>query len=181
MIDALGVMGWGVGGIEAEAVMLGQPYYMSIPQVIGVEFDGRLAAGDHRHRPGADGHRDAAEYGVVEKFVEYFGPGLKQLTVPDRATISNMTPEYGATLGFFPVDEKTIEYLRCHQPGRPGRAGGSLHPCKRSFLHRRRNAEYTDVLDFDLATVNPASRARRDPRTASSDGSEIKIRRHPGM
>ena len=112
MINGIGVMGWGVGGIEAEAVMLGQPYYMAIPEVIGVRLTGALREGI----TGTDLVLAVTEMlrrrGVVEKFVEYFGPGMKSLTVPDRATIANMTPEYGATVGYFPVDEKTIDYLR---------------------------------------------------------------------
>jgi aconitate hydratase len=112
MIDALGVMGWGVGGIEAEAVMLGQPYYLSIPQVIGFRMTGALRAGVTATDMVLTVTEMLRNYGVVEKFVEFFGPGMKKLSIPDRATIANMTPEFGATLGFFPVDEKTIDYLR---------------------------------------------------------------------
>ena len=111
MINAIGVMGWGVGGIEAEAVMLGQPYYMSIPEVIGVKMVGELQEGVTATDLVLTVTEMLRKHGVVEKFVEYFGPGMKNLSVPDRATISNMTPEYGATMGFFPVDEKTIDYL----------------------------------------------------------------------
>ena len=112
MINGLGVVGWGVGGIEAEAVMLGQPYYMSIPQVIGVKFTDALRPGVTATDLVLTVTQMLREYGVVEKFVEYFGPGLKQLTVPDRATISNMTPEYGASAGLFYIDEQTIDYLK---------------------------------------------------------------------
>jgi aconitate hydratase len=139
MIDGIGVMGWGVGGIEAEAVMLGQPYYMSIPEVIGVKMTGQLKPGVTATDLVLQVTEMLRNYNVVEKFVEYFGPGLKNLTVPDRATISNMTPEYGATVGFFPVDEKTIEYLKMtknDQPGRTGRHRGGLHPRKRPVLYR---------------------------------------------
>ena len=153
MINGIGVMGWGVGGIEAEAVMLGQPYYMSIPQVIGVRIHGQLKPGITATDLVLTITAMLRNYGVVEKFVEYFGPGLKTLTVPDRATIANMAPEYGATLGFFPVDEKTVEYLK--MTGRQqqaavveaySRAGGL-------FYTDRQQAEYTDVLELDLATV----------------------------
>ncbi|MFO7972733.1 MAG: aconitase family protein, partial [Desulfobacterales bacterium] len=111
MIDAIGVLGWGVGGIEAEAVMLGQPYYMTIPQVVGVKMVGELKEGITSTDLVLVVTELLRKHNVVEKFVEYFGPGMKKLSVPDRATIANMTPEYGATVGFFPVDEKTIEYL----------------------------------------------------------------------
>ena len=112
MINAIGVMGWGVGGIEAEAVTLGQPYYMSIPQVIGVKFVGELSAGTTATDLVLTVTELLRQRNVVEKFVEFFGSGMKNLTVTDRATLANMTPEYGATLGFFPIDEKTIDYLK---------------------------------------------------------------------
>ena len=111
MINGIGVMGWGVGGIEAEAVALGQPYYMSIPEVIGVKLIGSLRKGVTATDLVLTITELLRRHKVVEKFVEYFGPGMKNLNVTDRATIANMTPEYGATLGFFPVDEKTLEYL----------------------------------------------------------------------
>jgi aconitate hydratase len=110
MINGIGVMGWGVGGIEAEAVMLGQPYYMSIPRGGRRQAQRQLERRGHRHRPGAHHHRTAAHTGVVEKFVEFFGQGSKP--VPHRpGHHSNMSPEYGATMGIFPVDEKTLDYL----------------------------------------------------------------------
>ncbi len=153
MINGIGVMGWGVGGIEAEAVMLGQPYYMSIPEVIGVKLVGALkkniAATDlvltvtellRKHR-------------VVEKFVEFFGPGLQNLTVPDRATIANMSPEYGATMGFFPVDQKTIEYFE--MTGRKDHAA-VVESCSKAmglFYKGDENPEYTKVVELDLDTI----------------------------
>ncbi|MBW2540392.1 MAG: aconitate hydratase, partial [Deltaproteobacteria bacterium] len=112
MINAIGVMGWGVGGIEAEAVMLGQPYYMTIPEVIGFKMTGKLPEGVTATDLVLRVTEMLRQYGVVEKFVEFFGAGMQNLTVTDRATIANMSPEYGATMGFFPVDEKTIEYLK---------------------------------------------------------------------
>jgi aconitate hydratase len=120
MINGIGVMGWGVGGIEAEAVMLGQPYYMSIPEVIGVKLTGSLSEGVTATDLVLTITEMLRKVNVVEKFVEYFGPGMKGLSVTDRATIANMTPEYGATLGFFPVDEKTLDYLEL--TGRTDRA-----------------------------------------------------------
>jgi aconitate hydratase A / 2-methylisocitrate dehydratase len=153
MINGVGVMGWGVGGIEAEAVMLGQPYYMSIPQVIGVRISGQLKPGITATDLVLTATEMLRNYGVVEKFVEYFGPGLKTLTVPDRATIANMAPEYGATLGFFPVDEKTIEYLK--MTGRQEQAAFVEAYTRASgfFYSGVQEAEYTDVLKLDLSTV----------------------------
>jgi len=155
MIDGIGVMGWGVGGIEAEAVMLGQPYYMSIPEVIGVKLTGQLQPGVTATDLVLQVTEMLRNYNVVEKFVEYFGPGLKNLTVPDRATISNMTPEYGATIGFFPVDEKTIEYLK--MTNREEQAGIVEAYTRENglFYTDRQDAEYTDVLELNLATVEP--------------------------
>jgi aconitate hydratase len=153
MINGIGVMGWGVGGIEAEAVMLGQPYYMSIPQVIGVRLSGQLKPGITATDLVLTVTEMLRSYGVVEKFVEYFGPGLKSLTVPDRATISNMTPEYGATVGFFPVDAKAIEYLK--MTNREEQAGivEAYAQANGLFYTGEQDAEYTDVLDLDLSSI----------------------------
>ena len=171
MINAVGVMGWGVGGIEAEAVMLGQPYYLSIPQVIGVHMTGRLRPGVTATDLVLTVTEMLRNYGVVERFVEYFGPGVKKLTIPDRATISNMTPEYGATLGFFPVDEKTIDYLR--MTNREKQAEMVEAYCRQNalFYTGRETPEYTDVLELDLATVEPcvAGPARPQDRIALQD------------
>jgi len=156
MINGIGVMGWGVGGIEAEAVMLGQPYYMSIPEVIGVRFTGELSPGV----TGTDLVLAVTErlrsQNVVEKFVEFFGPGAKGLTVADRATIANMSPEYGATMGFFPVDEKTIAYLR--ETGRDDQADIVEAYTRENHLYYLGNEEpdYTDIVEFDLSSVLPA-------------------------
>ncbi|MGD9015778.1 MAG: aconitate hydratase AcnA [Desulfobacterales bacterium] len=155
MIDAIGVMGWGVGGIEAEAVMLGQPYYMSIPQVIGVRMTGRLNPGVTATDLVLTVTEMLRNYGVVEKFVEYFGPGLKTLSVPDRATISNMTPEYGATLGFFPVDEKTIEYLQSTNRVDQAALAEAYTRENGLFFTGSESPEYSDVLELDLSTVEP--------------------------
>ena len=112
MINGLSVLGWGVGGIEAEAVLLGQPYYMLIPKVLGVKLSGRLPEGATSTDLVLTITNILRTKGVVGSFVEFFGPGLSGLTLPDRATISNMAPEYGATVGFFPVDQATLNYLR---------------------------------------------------------------------
>lgn len=156
MINGIGVMGWGVGGIEAEAVMLGQPYYMSIPEVIGVRLSGELKAGVTATDLALRITQMLREYKVVEKFVEFFGPGMKRLPVSDRATIANMSPEYGATMGFFPVDEKTLEYLK--MTNRADRAE-IVDICTRElglFYTGESDPEYTDVVELDLSTVDPA-------------------------
>ena len=156
MINGLGVMGWGVGGIEAEAVMLGQPYFMPIPEVVGVRLSGKM-----------DWQCTATDLvltltnllrkmGVVGSFVEYFGAGLASLELPDRATIANMSPEYGATMGFFPVDERTIEYLRL--TGREQEARRTETYCRTNALFHDPTspAVYDRVLELDLATVVPS-------------------------
>ena len=112
MINALSVLGWGVGGIEAEAAMLGQPISMNVPEVVGFELNGSLKEGITATDLVLTITKILRENGVVGKFVEFFGSGLKILSLADRATISNMAPEYGATCGFFPTDEETINYLK---------------------------------------------------------------------
>ena len=156
MINAIGVMGWGVGGIEAEAVMLGQPYYMSVPQVVGVKMVGELNAGVTATDLVLRVTEMLRKHNVVEKFVEFFGPGMKHLTVPDRATVANMSPEYGATMGFFPVDEKTIEYLKL-----TGRRHMTdiVETCAKAlglFYTGQEDPEYSELLELDLAAIEPA-------------------------
>jgi aconitate hydratase len=156
MINGIGVMGWGVGGIEAEAVMLGQPYYMSIPEVIGVKMVGELPEGVTATDLVLAVTEMLRNHGVVEKFVEYFGPGMKNLTLPDRATIANMTPEYGATLGFFPVDEKTIDYLVMTNREQQAEIVERCSKAMGLFYSGNLDPEYTEVLEMDLARVVPA-------------------------
>ncbi len=156
MINGIGVMGWGVGGIEAEAVMLGQPYYMSIPAVVGVRMTGALKPGITATDMVLTITELLRKHKVVEKFVEYFGPGLKNLPIPHRATISNMTPEYGATLGFFPVDEKTLEYLRLTNRGERAELTEAYAKAMGLFFTGEETAEYSEVIDFDLSTVEPS-------------------------
>jgi len=156
MIDGIGVMGWGVGGIEAEAVMLGQPYYMSIPQVIGVHMTGELKPGVTATDLVLVVTEMLRKHNVVEKFVEYFGSGMKKLTVPDRATIANMTPEYGATLGFFPVDEKTIDYLKLTNRKDQAKIVEAYTKANGLFYSGTENPEYSQVLALDLSTVAPS-------------------------
>jgi aconitate hydratase len=171
MINGIGVMGWGVGGIEAEAVMLGQPYYIPLPEVIGVKMVGELNEGTTATDLVLTITELLRTHKVVEKFVEYFGPGMKNLTVPDRATIANMTPEYGATLGFFPVDEKTVEYLR--MTNRQDRAEIVERYTREIglFYTGETDPEYTEILELDLSTVEPsvAGPARPQDRIALRD------------
>ena len=171
MINAVGVMGWGVGGIEAEAVMLGQPYYMSIPEVIGVKMVGKLQEGVTATDLVLKVTEMLRGHGVVEKFVEYFGPGMKNLSVPDRATISNMTPEYGATMGFFPTDEKTIDYLV--MTNRTQQAPVVEHYAKALglFYSGTEDPEYSEIIELDLAQVVPsvAGPARPQDRISLPD------------
>jgi aconitate hydratase len=156
MINGLGVMGWGVGGIEAEAVMLGQPYFMPIPEVVGVRLHGKM----DRLCTATDLVLTLTnllrKLGVVGSFVEYYGPGLASLELPDRATIANMSPEYGATMGFFPVDERTIEYLRLS--GREHEARRTEAYCRANALFHdpQISASYDRTLELDLATVVPS-------------------------
>ena len=166
MINGLGVLGWGVGGIEAEAAMLGQPVTMLIPQVIGVRLSGRL-------RPGATATdlvltltEMLRKRGVVDKFVEYFGDGLANLPLADRATIANMAPEYGSTCGIFPIDEETIRYLELS--GRPReRIELVAAYARHQSLWRQPGkspAQYTEVLEFELGAVEPSLAGPRRPQ-----------------
>lgn len=165
MINGIGVMGWGVGGIEAEAVMLGQPYSMLLPEVIGVRLTGTLPEGATATDLVLTITEMLRKFGVVGKFVEFFGPGLSSLSVPDRATIANMAPEYGATMGFFPVDEATLVYLR-------GTAREHLverveRYTKTQYLFRTDESpdpDYTAVLELDLGTVEPSVAGPRRPQ-----------------
>ncbi len=159
MINGLGVMGWGVGGIEAEAVMLGQPYFMSIPEVIGVKLVGNLRAGITATDLVLRVVEILREKKVVEKFVEFFGPGIKKLSLPERATIANMAPEYGATMGFFPVDEISIDYLKLTNREKQAEI---VEVCSKEMgLFYTENTEnsdpqYSDVVEIDLGSVVPS-------------------------
>ncbi|HWB44292.1 MAG TPA: aconitate hydratase AcnA [Hyphomicrobiaceae bacterium] len=165
MVNALGVLGWGVGGIEAEAAMLGQPVAMVIPEVIGFGFKGRLREGVTATDLVLTCTQMLRKRGVVEKFVEYFGAGLDHLSVEDRATIANMAPEYGATCGFFPVDADTIKYLRA-TGRRPERVALVEAYCKAQGLWREGHAQpaFTDMLELDLSTVEPSMAGPKRPQ-----------------
>ncbi len=156
MINGIGVMAWGVGGIEAEAVMLGQPYYMSIPEVVGVRLVGKPQEGITATDIVLTLTERLRQIHVVEKFVEYFGPGMQHLTIPDRASIANMTPEYGATLGFFPIDQATIEYLELTGRQEQARVTREAAKALGLFYDENREIRYSQVVEFDLATVEPS-------------------------
>lgn len=156
MINGLGVLGWGVGGIEAEAVMLGQPYYIAIPEVIGVKLTGKLPDGVTATDLVLTLTELLRKRNVVDKFVEYFGPALRELSLPDRATIANMAPEYGATMGFFPVDDETLNYLKLTGRGKMVPLVEKYTKTQMLFYEDKSEPEYTEVIEFDLSRVEPS-------------------------
>jgi len=156
MINGLGVLGWGVGGIEAEAVMLGQPYFMTLPDVIGLKLKGKLKAGTTATDLVLTVTERLRKFGVVDKFVEFFGPGLKSLSLPDRATIANMSPEYGATMGYFPVDETTIEFLRFTGRDKEATLAEAYTRANELFLTGEVVPDYRVVLEIDLEDIVPS-------------------------
>jgi aconitate hydratase len=166
MINGLGVLGWGVGGIEAEAAMLGQPVSMLIPQVVGFRLTGKLAEGATATDLVLTVTEMLRKKGVVGKFVEFFGPGVSTLPVADRATIGNMAPEYGATVGIFPVDQETLRYLEF--TGRPKEQLQLVEAYmkEQGLFHSAAAAEpvYSDTLALDLATVEPSLAGPRRPQ-----------------
>jgi aconitate hydratase len=164
MINGIGVLGWGVGGIEAEAAMLGQPISMLIPEVIGFKLTGKLQEGATATDLVLTVTQMLRKKGVVGKFVEFYGPGLDTMSVEDRATIANMAPEYGATCGFFPVDQKTIDYLAA--TGRdPARVALVEAYCKANGLWRTEvEPEFTDTLELSLADVRPSLAGPKRPQ-----------------
>jgi aconitate hydratase len=166
MINGLGIVGWGVGGIEAEAVMLGQPIYMLIPEVIGFKLKGELQPGVTATDLTLTIVQMLREKGVVGKFVEYFGPGISSMSLPDRAMISNMAPEYGATIGFFPVDEESLRYM--HLTGRSDSLISLVERyTKEQGLFRTDDTpdpEFTDTLELDLGDVVPSIAGPKRPQ-----------------
>lgn len=162
-INGLGVLGWGVGGIEAEAVMLGQPYYMPLPDVIGFKLEGQLRNGVTATDMALTIVEMLRKKGVVGKFVEYFGPGYRKLDLADRATLANMSPEYGATMGYCPIDEKTMDYLR--MTGRDeNQISLAESYAKEQRLWYEEDPQYTDVLTLNLADVVPCLAGHRRPQ-----------------
>jgi aconitate hydratase len=165
MINGLGVLGWGVGGIEAEAVMLGQPYFMLVPEVVGVKLTGEMPIGTTATDLVLRLTQMLRTHGVVDKFVEFCGPGLSRLGLADRATIANMAPEYGATMGFFPVDDEAIGYLT--RTGRAREAARTDRYCKEVGLFRTDSTpdpEFTTSLSLDLGTIESSLAGPRRPQ-----------------
>jgi aconitate hydratase len=166
MINGLGVLGWGVGGIEAEAVMLGQPYYMPVPKVVGFKLTGKLGDGITATDLVLTVTRMLRQHGVVGKFVEFYGPGVEALSLPDRATIANMSPEYGATMGYFPVDQKTLDYLI--ETGRGKEhvdfVGEYMRTQGLFFTKDAPPPEYSERLGLDLAGVVPTLAGPKRPQ-----------------
>jgi aconitase A/intein/homing endonuclease len=165
MINGLGVAGWGVGGIEAEAVMLGQPLYMVMPEVVGFRLTGRLRDGVTATDLVLTVTQMLRKKGVVDKFVEFCGPGLSAMSVADRATIANMSPEYGATMGFFPADDETLRYLE--RTGRREAARLTEAYCKEQGLFRTDASPdpgFTDTLSLDLGEVEPSLAGPKRPQ-----------------
>ena len=166
MINGLGVVGWGVGGIEAEAVMLGQPIYMLTPQVVGFKLTGELPEGSTATDLVLTVTQMLRKHGVVNKFVEFYGPGLAGMSLPDRATLANMAPEYGATMGFFPVDDETLRFLE-----RTGRTAEEVDLVERYYkeqgMFRTANSPeptFTSTLALDLSTVVPSMAGPKRPQ-----------------
>jgi aconitate hydratase len=165
MVNGVSVLGWGVGGIEAEAVMLGEPYFLARPEVVGVELSGTIPNGATATDLVLAVTRRLREKGVVDKFVEFFGPGVRHLSVPDRATVSNMCPEYGATAALFPIDESTIAYLR--GTGRPEALVSRVEAYARALglwgSPEPGTIDYDDVVRLDLGTIVPSVSGPRNP------------------
>src|SRR5205085_12286327 len=175
MVNGVGVLGWGVGGIEAEAAMIGEPLSMLVPQVVGFRLRGALREGATATDLVLTVTELLRATGVVGKFVEYFGEGLAGLSVADRATLGNMSPEYGATCGFFPVDELTLEYLRL--TGRPADRVALVESyCRENLLWHEpsEHPTYSQVVELDLPDVEPSLAGPRRPqdRVALSDAKE---------
>ena len=176
MINGLGVLGWGVGGIEAEAAMLGQPVSMLIPLVVGVKLTGRLREGATATDLVLTITEMLRKHGVVGKFVEYFGPGLRDLPLADRATIANMSPEYGATCGIFPIDKESLRYLRLTGRSEEQIALVETYAREQGLFHDEETpeAQYSELLSLDLATVEPSLAGPKRPqdRVALSNAGE---------
>lgn len=165
MVNGIGVVGWGVGGIEAEAALLGQPIYFIMPEVIGLKLTGKMPLGTTATDLVLTITERLRSYGVVGKFVEVFGPGLDHLSVPDRATIGNMSPEFGCTITYFPIDDKTLEYMR--KTNRPEDQVQLVEDyCKANMLWRSGNETitYTDVIELDISTLEPTVAGPKRPQ-----------------
>jgi len=185
MINGLGVLGWGVGGIEAEAAMLGQPVSMLIPQVVGFRLTGKLREGATATDLVLTVTQALRKLGVVGKFVEFYGPGVAELPLADRATISNMAPEYGATCGIFPVDAETLRYLRLTGRSEEQIALVEAYYREQGLFHTANTpeAEYTQALELDLATVEPSVAGPKRPqdRVLLKDAAASFAQQLPGL
>ncbi len=185
MINGLGVLGWGVGGIEAEAAMLGQPVSMLIPLVVGVKLTGRLREGATATDLVLTITEMLRKHGVVGKFVEYFGPGLQDLPLADRATIANMAPEYGATCGIFPIDKESVRYLKLTGRSDEQIALVEAYAREQGLFHDAKTpeAEYSELLSLDLATVEPSLAGPKRPqdRVVLSKAGESFEKALPGL
>lgn len=165
MVNGIGVVAWGVGGIEAEAALLGQPIYFIMPEVIGLKLTGKLPLGSTATDLVLTIAELLRKYGVVGKFVEVFGPGLDSLSVPDRATIGNMSPEFGCTITYFPIDDKTLEYMR-----KSNRSEEHIKLvedyCKTNMLWRTgdEDIQYTDIIELDISTIEPTVAGPKRPQ-----------------
>ena len=185
MVNGLSVLGWGVGGIEAEAAMLGQPYSMVLPEVIGVKLTGKLKEGMTATDLVLTVTQMLRKRGVVGKFVEFFGPGLAGLTIADRATIGNMAPEYGATCGFFPIDDDTIDYLTDTARKAGSRSIWSKAYAKAQGMYRTKTTPdpiFTDVLKLELGQHRAVARrpeAPAGPRRA--EGGQVELHHRDGQ
>ncbi|MEP7080859.1 MAG: aconitate hydratase AcnA [Ginsengibacter sp.] len=165
MVNGIGVLAWGVGGIEAEAAILGQPLYFIMPEVIGLKLTGKLPLGSTATDLVLNIAEVLRKYGVVGKFVEVYGPGLDNLSVPDRATIGNMSPEFGCTVTYFPIDNKTLEYMR--KSNRSEEQIGLVEDyCKANMLWRSGDEKinYTDIVTLDLSTIEPTVAGPKRPQ-----------------
>ncbi|GGG49250.1 aconitate hydratase AcnA [Bizionia arctica] len=165
MVNGIGVVAWGVGGIEAEAAILGQPIYFISPEVIGLKLNGKLPVGTTATDLVLTIANMLRKYGVVGKFVEVFGSGLDNLSVPDRATIGNMSPEFGCTVTYFPIDDKTLEYMRSSNRSEEQIELVETY-CKTNMLWRENedDIDYTDVLELDISTVQPSVAGPKRPQ-----------------
>ncbi|NLS27778.1 Aconitate hydratase A [Sphingomonas sp. S2M10] len=166
MVNGLGVLGWGVGGIEAEAAMLGQPVSMLIPEVVGFKLTGKLAEGITATDLVLTVTQMLRAKGVVGRFVEFYGPGLHAMTLADRATIANMAPEYGATCGFFPIDDKTLDYMRLTGRSEENVALVEAYAKAQGMWHGEDAVEpiFTDTLELDMSTVRPSLAGPKRPQ-----------------
>ena len=184
MVNGLSVLGWGVGGIEAEAAMLGQPYSMVLPEVIGFRLGGKLKEGVTATDLVLTVTQMLRKRGVVGKFVEFFGPGLDNLTIEDRATIGNMAPEYGATCGFFPVDDDTIDYLT-KTARKTDRVALVKAYAKAQGMYRTKTTPdpvFTDVMKLELGSVEPSLAGPKRPQDrVAAEGSEERFRGRDGQ